>query len=273
MVDLLRLVRAHNLIVAALGVFAGGWIALGRVGAPVPLVWAALSGVGLGVAGNVLNDIWDEPGDRANSRRDRPIASGRVGRGTADLLVFWGAILGLGGAGLVSGTLFSVALISFALMAAYSPVLKRRGLAGNVTVALVAGFPLMYGALAVGLGGMGLLPWLLAAWLHFGREVTKDLVDVPGDQVLGRRTAPIVWGETKARNLALLILGSFVLVSLVLPLLDEYGWWYFPVAALADVLVWMAVRSLGRRRYADAVMQAKLAMPIGVAALVLGSVV
>src|SRR4029077_12404751 len=140
---------------------------------PAPLAWAALSGVGLGAVGNVLNDIWDEPGDRTNARGDRPLASGRVRRGTADLLVLWGVLVGLGSAALVSGTVFGLAVVALFLMAAYSPVLKRSGLPGNLTVAAVAGFPLAYGALAVGRGAAGLVPWALAAWLHFGRELVK----------------------------------------------------------------------------------------------------
>lgn len=273
MVDLLRLVRAHNLAVAGLGVLAGGWIALGHIVAPAPLVWAALSGVGLGMAGNILNDIWDEAGDRANARVDRPLASGRVRRGPADLLVFWGALGGLGSAALVSGTVFALACGALALMAAYSPLLKRRGLAGNLTVALVAGFPLMYGCAAVGQSAAGVIPWVLAAWLHFGREVAKDLVDVPGDRVLGRRTVPILSGETTGRNVARAILWSFIPVSFALPAIARYGWWYFALAAVADALVGSAARALSRRRYPVAVAHAKLAMPVGVAALVLGRVV
>ncbi|HEX4561965.1 MAG TPA: geranylgeranylglycerol-phosphate geranylgeranyltransferase [Gemmatimonadales bacterium] len=273
MADLLRLVRVNNLVIAGLGVLAGGWIALGHLAVPAPLGWAAISGVGLGMAGNVLNDIWDEPGDRANTRADRPLASGRVRRGIADLLVWWGACLGLAGAALVSGTLFALAFVSLAVMTAYSPVLKRRGLAGNFTVAAVAGFPLMFGALAVHHAAAGVVPWILAAWLHFGREVAKDLVDVPGDRVLGRRTLPILSGERVARDVARVILWSFIPVSILLPALAGYGWGYFVLAAAADGLVWSAARSLARERYAAAVTHAKLAMPLGVAALVLGRVV
>lgn len=260
-------------MVAALGVLAGGWIALGHLALPAPIAWASVSGIGLGVAGNVLNDIWDEPGDRANARPDRPLAAGRVRRGSADLLVLWGALVGLVSAALVSGTLFALALASLALMAAYSPVLKRRGLAGNVTVAAVAGFPLMYGALAVHHAAAGVVPWVLAAWLHLGREVAKDLVDVPGDRVLGRRTLPILSGEGTARNAARVMLWAFIPVSALLPALAGYGWAYFVLAAIADGLVWNAARSLTRQRYPAAVTQAKLAMPLGVAALVLGRVV
>lgn len=270
MSDLLRLLRAHNLVVAAAGVLAGGWIALGRLGMPAPLVWAALSGVGLGAVGNVLNDIWDEAGDRANARADRPLAAGRVGRGTADLVALWGTLVGLASAALVSGTLFALAVVALIVMAAYSPVLKRSGFRGNLTVAVVAGFPLAYGALAAGDVIPGLVPWLLAAWLHLGREVAKDLVDVEGDRVIGRRTLPIVWGDDRTRRLALVVLWSFVPVSLVLPVVTDFGAEYYLLAPLAEVAVIAAAMALRRGLTDQAIRRLKYAMPLGVAALVLG---
>jgi len=270
--DLLRLVRAHNLIVAAAGVLAGGWIALGALGLPAPLGWAALSAVGLGTAGNVWNDIWDEAGDRANGRADRPLAGGRLARGTADLCVFWGVLVGLLCAALVGGALTALGALALVLMALYSPVLKRRGLAGNVTVALVAGFPLAYGALAVGRGAAGLVPWILAAWLHLGREIVKDLTDVPGDRTLGRRTLPIAWGEGAARRAAAAVLWAFLPAAVVLPAFAHYGRWYFPAVLVALGLVWGALRRLAASDDARAIRLLKYAMPAGVAALVLGRV-
>src|SRR5213595_2299719 len=84
-----------------------------------------------------------------------------------------------------------VGLATLAIMFLYSPVLKRRGLAGNLAVALVAGLPLWYGALAVGRPAEGVVPWALAAWLHLVREIVKDLGDEAGDRLLARRTLPI----------------------------------------------------------------------------------
>src|SRR2546423_3873111 len=49
--DVLRLVRAHNLLLAALGVLAGGWIALGSLTTPRVLWFASLAAVGVGAAG------------------------------------------------------------------------------------------------------------------------------------------------------------------------------------------------------------------------------
>jgi len=49
-IDLVRLVRVHNLLVAAAGVLAGGWIALGEFTIPRVLVFAALAAVGFGTS-------------------------------------------------------------------------------------------------------------------------------------------------------------------------------------------------------------------------------
>src|SRR5204862_410299 len=123
---------------------------------------------------------------------------GRLARGTADLCVVGGALLGLGAAALVGGAAVLVGLGALAVLLAYSPILKRRGFAGNLAVALVAGLPLQYGALAVGRPAAGVVPWALAAWLHLVREIVKDLGDEPGDRVMGRRTLPVVIGARAA---------------------------------------------------------------------------
>src|SRR2546430_10113973 len=90
--DLLRLVRINNLLLAAAGVLAGGWIALGMVERPANVLWlAAVAAVGFGMAGNVLNHIWDPAAEMVNrTRGERPLAARRVTRGTADLCVAGG---------------------------------------------------------------------------------------------------------------------------------------------------------------------------------------
>src|SRR5438046_2493024 len=77
MLDVLRLVRAHNLLVAAAGVLAGGWIALGALATPKLVVFAAVAGVAFGAAGNALNDIWNAAADRVTPPPvERPLAAG-----------------------------------------------------------------------------------------------------------------------------------------------------------------------------------------------------
>src|SRR3989454_12577597 len=89
----LRLMRGPNLLIAAAGVLAGGWIALGKIAVPKELMFAALSGMALGAGGNTWNDIRDVAADRINRPTTRPLAAGPVSRGTAGFLGVWGAVL------------------------------------------------------------------------------------------------------------------------------------------------------------------------------------
>ena len=271
MVDVLRLVRAHNLLVAAAGVLAGGWIALGEIGLTHVLVFAALAAVGFGAAGNVLNDLWDVAADRVNRPGgERPLAAGRLERSTAELCAFLGILLGVAAAALTGGGPVLVGLLALAVMGAYSPALKPRGVVGNLAVAAIAGLPLFYGALAVGRPARGVVPWLLAAWIHLGRELVKDLEDEEGDRQIGRRTLPIRLGRTGATIVAAVVLESFVLVSLLLPWAGGFRAAYFPVAAVAQVVALLAAARLRRGRIARVSLALKLAMVVGIAALVLG---
>jgi geranylgeranylglycerol-phosphate geranylgeranyltransferase len=274
-IDVWRLVRAHNLLVAAAGVLAGGWIALGAVAAPRELLFAAVAAIGFGAAGNALNDLQDVAADRVNRPGgERPLAAGRLGPDAANLCVFLAVLAGLAAAALAGGRPLLVGLLALALMAGYTPLLKPRGLPGNVTVAVVAGLPLYYGALAVGRPAAGLVPWGLAAWLHLGREVVKDFDDEPGDRVAGRRTLPIRWGRPRAAALAAAILAAFVPASLVFPWAAGYRPVYFAVAAPAQVVALLGAARLlrgGERARTDRVSLAlKVAMVIGIVALVLG---
>src|SRR2546430_13411662 len=74
--DVLRLVRAHNLLLAALGVLAGGWIALGSLTTPRVLWFASLAAVGVGAAGHTPHAISGGAGDHGEPPpRERPLAA------------------------------------------------------------------------------------------------------------------------------------------------------------------------------------------------------
>ena len=272
MAVVLRLIRAPNLIIAAAGVFAGGWIALGRIAVPKELLFAALSGVALGAVGNTWNDIRDVAADRVNRPDTRPLAAGQVSRGVADLIVFDGALLGMAFAGLVSGGLFLAAVAALVVMLIYSPLLKPRPLLGNLAVAVVAGSPPFYGALAVTLPAAGIVPWVLAALLHFVREVVKDLEDEPGDRTIGRRTLPIAVGRRPAMVLAAGVALLFVPASLLLPRNAGYGGAYFVIALLAQMAVLVAATWLLLGKAERVSVLLKGAMVIGLIALLAGKV-
>jgi geranylgeranylglycerol-phosphate geranylgeranyltransferase len=268
----LRLVRARNLLIAAAGVLAGGWIALGAIRLSTLLCFAALSGLGLGAAGNAWNDICDAAADRINRPAERPLAAGGIRRGTADLIVFLGALVGLAAAALVSGRQVLVGLAALAVMLAYSPLIKPRLVAGNIAVALIAGLPPLYGALAVGAPAAGVVPWVLAAWLHLAREIVKDVEDEAGDRTIGRRTLPIVVGRRPAQVVAAGVALLFVPASLLLPRFAAYGGAYFLIALPAQMAVLIAGTwlILGRVERVSALL--KIAMVVGLVALVAGKI-
>ena len=268
--DLWRLQRASNLLIAGAGVIAGGWIALGELAAPKLLGFAAVSAIGLGAAGNVANDLQDVAADRVNRPDKRPIAAGRVSRSTAHLLAWLGILFGLGSAALVSGWQLVVGLGALPALLSYSRWLKPRGLPGNLGVGVVAGLPLYYGALAVGRPTAGLVPWTLAAWIHFARELVKDLEDEAGDRAAGRQTIPVRFGRDAAMRAAIWTCAAFVPVSVVLPLAVRYRGIYYLVALLAQSAVVVAALWVRRRRFAPASRLLKVAMIIGLLGLVLG---
>ena len=272
MAAVLRLIRAPNLLIAAAGVLAGGWIALSRIALPKELVFAAISGLALGAVGNTWNDIRDVAADRVNRPGARPLAAGLVSRGAADVILFDGALIGLGFAGLVSGRQVLMALAALLVMLAYSPLLKPRPLLGNVAVAVVAGSPPFYGALALGLPAAGVVPWVLAAWLHFVREVVKDVEDEPGDRAIGRRTLPIAVGRRPALVLAAGVGLLFVPASLLLPRNAGYGGAYFLIALVAQMAVLVAATWLLLGKVERVSTLLKGAMVIGLLALVAGKI-
>src|SRR5204863_290657 len=116
MAAVLRLVRGTNLLIAAAGVVAGGWIALGRIGFSKELVLAAW----LHLVREVVKGVEDEAGDRTIGRRTLPITLGRrpalvVAAGVALLFVPASLLLprnaGYGGAYFVIALLAQMAVL------------------------------------------------------------------------------------------------------------------------------------------------------------------
>jgi geranylgeranylglycerol-phosphate geranylgeranyltransferase len=262
----LALVRPRNLLIAAAGVAVGGVLALGRIAFPAGLLWAMASALGLGGAGNAVNDVFDLEADRIN-RPLRPLVTGELSREAAIAIAGVAGGFGLFAAWWVSRPLFVLALLALAVMLAYSPWLKARGLRGNLAVAVVASVPLVYGAVAVGDWRAGLVPSALAALLHLAREIVKDVEDVAGDLALGRRTLPIVWGTEAGFLAAAGILILFVPLALLPWAAGWYGRRYGLVVSALDLGVLILVARLVRGRLAGARAALKLAMVGGLAAL------
>src|SRR2546427_6222941 len=131
--DVARLVRAPHGLVAARGVLAGCWIALGGLATPPLAWWAALAAIGLGAAGSALG-----------RRRDVTASSG-----AADFVVFAGVVIGVAGAMLVGGAAVAVGPAGCPAIALL-PALERRQPVQPIALARLSRLPLRDGAIPLG---------------------------------------------------------------------------------------------------------------------------
>ena len=204
----LTLIRWENALLSALGVMLGAWWATGSVTAPQTLV-AAGAAVALTAVANAENDYQDRGIDRV-AHPERPLPSGALQPAHARAIVAVAAMLAIVlsaalGLGL---TMLTVAVVI--VMLVYSQLLKRRGVIGNIAVAVLASLPFVYGGWAAGHWTAALPLVAVAIPLHFAREVAKDLEDVAGD-VISRRTLPITHGAPVTR---VVLLGALALFGL-----------------------------------------------------------
>src|SRR2546426_7405022 len=80
---------------------------------------------------------WDTAADRVNRPAGgRPLAAGRITRGTADLYVVTGALVGVAAAGLVSGDRKSTRLNSSHLVISYAVFCLKKKKKKNTTTTM-----------------------------------------------------------------------------------------------------------------------------------------
>ena len=116
------------------------------------------------------------------------------------------------------------------------------------------------------------MPWALAAWIHLAREIVKDLEDEAGDRAIGRRTLPVALGRRPAQVLTAGIAALFVPASLVLPYVAGYGGAYYLIALVAQLAVLLGATWLILGRVERVSTLFKIAMVVGLVALVTGKV-
>jgi geranylgeranylglycerol-phosphate geranylgeranyltransferase len=254
------LARWRNAALAAAGVVAAAWWSGGRLDMRVALV--TIAAVALTALANTVNDLADVEIDRV-AHPARPLPSGAIGTQAA---VWFAVVCGIASVVLLALTNLGLALLTLpviGLMCMYSTWFKRRGLPGNLLVALLASMPFFYGAWVVGRPSRGLLLTVIALPLHFAREVAKDVDDVAGD-VASRRTLPVAQGVRTARMAAAIGVAVYAIaVVLMAPDYPLFAVLLVPTIFLAAV----AMRRLFLAQSGSAALL-KAAMAIAIVALV-----
>jgi 4-hydroxybenzoate polyprenyltransferase len=188
----------------------------GHLARPGPVALGAAGWSCSTIAIYVFNGIADREEDVANGST-RPIASGRLSPGYAGRVVSVLAALGLACSWSVGSAEGLCATLYLLLGYAYSGPpfpLKNTYLTctlGGVCLGLTTYFG---GCAAVGRGvsaPFAIFAGAMSLWMGGVGGIAKDLSDVEGDRLAGRRTLPILVGERSARRLLAVVAGLVAL--------------------------------------------------------------
>jgi geranylgeranylglycerol-phosphate geranylgeranyltransferase len=210
--DYLSLIRIGNSIVIGVAAITG-YIVSTHTYLDLDLIMLKLffSAFFIGVFGNIINDIYDLEIDKIN-KPWRPLPSGRISVLSAWILGLASCILGILLALIINIYLFIIAVIASITLYYYSKYLKRRGLAGNLTIAFLSFLVILYGGMVSPSNIVySLVPGIYAFIIILGREIYKGIEDVEGDEIHGVKTIAVRLGIWRAY-----IIGSLVLMILVI---------------------------------------------------------
>ena len=192
------------------------------------------------VAGLYGGDYFDRRLD-AIAKPHRPIPSGRVSARTAFSLMVAYIVAGYALALLLSPLALLIAILTTVVGVAYSKVLKRHALLGNLDRGLLACFTVLFAGAAVHSLEFG-WPLLALAGLFFFHDSSSNLIgairDLEGDREAGYRTVPVVYGIPHA--VAISVLLTVAWLAFAIPV-----FFYHQDQVLAAVLFSVAVLMTG----------------------------
>ena len=217
----LALTRPGNMILTAIAVIAGSFIAAGPeiMDFQIEVAICCLCSMMLVGGGNALNDYNDRETDKEN-HPERPIPSGSISADAAS--VYAQALLGSGLLILLfaldNKMPFVIALIGIILLIVYENGLKAAGISGNITVGLMSGAVFLFAGMAVNDPGPTLWMCGLAVLATITREIIKDIQDLEGDR--DRRTLPASIGIENSMRVAILFL--LIAIGLSYTAMDQF---------------------------------------------------
>ncbi len=225
-------------------------------------------------AANAINDYFDLDIDRIN-KPERPLPSGLISKKHAIMLAvlcYTGGIL-LGA--LINTFAFIIVITISFLLYLYSAVLKRTVLLGNAVVSLSTAFAFIYGGVAVRHPERAIIPAVFAFFMHFGREIIKDMEDVRGDNQLHAYTLPVLYGVRPAQWLVTYIFITLFVLTLLPFLLKIYGTYYFitvmmGVNSVLIGVIFMVWKNTSTKMLHRLSVLLKADMPVGLLAIYLG---
>jgi geranylgeranylglycerol-phosphate geranylgeranyltransferase len=234
----IRLIRTVNCLMMGFAVLVGAVLVNPQLGNLnwLNLLFGFLTGFNFCAAAMVINDYYDRKIDAINEPQ-RPIPSGTVKPNEALAFVGVLSVVGFVFAGFVSVLCFVMAVAALAITATYITIGKRSGLPGNFLVSICVAIPFIYGSItSIGTVGSNVLLFASMAFLsNTGREITKGIVDVKGDNVEGVKTLAVRLGE---KNAAVVAAAFFIFAVALTPVtwfLGLVGILFIPFVLVTDI--------------------------------------
>jgi geranylgeranylglycerol-phosphate geranylgeranyltransferase len=237
----IRLTRPVNCAMMGFAVFVGALLATTQNLQThwLNIIFGFLTGFLLCAAAMTINDYYDRAIDAVNEPT-RPIPSGLVT--VKEALAF---VAGLSVVGLIfayysnSSNILCliVAAAAWIITVTYVTVGKRSGLPGNFLVSICVAIPFVYGSIAItGAIQLNVLLFALMAFLsNTGREITKGIVDVKGDNAEGIKTLAVRYGEKKAAISAAIFYISAVALTPIPLIFGLVSLWFIPFVLVTNV--------------------------------------
>ncbi|RJU80584.1 MAG: hypothetical protein DWB99_08150 [Candidatus Poseidoniales archaeon] len=249
----LELMRLKNVVLAAITVPLGAHFAIGGVWFNQYLLEVAIQTLAVVFfigAGNTMNDIKDSEIDKT-AHPNRPIPSQRIA--INDAKKFTWILWTLSIVCVLFGTfrlydndmqwypLVAIYVIAVALMISYDhgPKTKDSGLIGNVSISIMVGSVILYGASSVSAISTPLVWWTASVvfFTNLAREIVKDCQDMESDEGI-RNTLPMSFGLQNSRMAAYVIIMAS-LVCLYMPYWKgpfEFGQLFFQIPAIMTLI-------------------------------------
>jgi len=233
----LRLMRPINCLMMGFAVIVGATLTSLNLSSLSwsNLIYGFITGFMLTAASMAINDYYDREIDAVNEP-NRPIPSGLIKPKEALAFAFILTAIGFATAYLANIPCFLIAIIAWIFFVTYTTVGKRSGLPGNFLVSLCVAIPFIYGSYTVAnVVELNVLIYASMAFLsNTGREITKGIVDVKGDEMQKVKTLAVRYGEKNAAIIATIFYLLAVLLTPIPWLLHIVSFWFIPLVAITD---------------------------------------
>ena len=232
----LRLMRPVNCLMMGFAVIVGAALANSNISSLwLNLIYGFITGFVLTAASMAINDYYDREIDAVNEP-NRPIPSGLIKPKEALFLASILTTIGFATAYLTNILCFLTAIIAWIVFVTYITAGKRTGLPGNFLVSTCVTIPFIYGSYASANEiKLNVLIFASMAFLsNTGREITKGIVDVKGDEMKKVKTLAVRYGEKTAAIVATVFYLLAVLLTPIPWLLRIVSLWFIPLVAITD---------------------------------------